>query len=133
MALGALIIIASTGVFLRARALPNYSVGEVLVGVGWNLVFSGATNQLAAFTAGPALDASARGRVAPRLEAINDFGTFAVSGCTSFLSAVLLAPLGWTPLQYISQGVCGLIFVLVCADWAAAWRLNRGALGAVAR
>ena len=45
----------------------------------------------------------------PLPQATNDLSVFLLAGTGSFTSALLLAPFGWTSLQYVSQAVCALV------------------------
>lgn len=75
-------------------AMGGHTVGRywwalVLLGVGWNLLFVGATTLLARET-------TAAGRF--RLQAVNDFAVFGTTALASLLSGVVMSRFGWDAL-----------------------------------
>lgn len=71
----------------------NFRIGMLLLGVGWNFLFVGATTLVTtAFT--PA----ERGKAT----ALNDFLVFATTASSSLLAGILQEAWGWTVLNYVS-------------------------------
>jgi MFS family permease len=114
--LGFALIIASGLVALSGIALWNFWLGLVLLGVGWNFSFVGATTMVTQCHA-PA----ERNKV----QAFNDFLVFGSMAIASFSSGQLLEAFGWMAVNYV-------VFPTILAAAALlAWRkLQDGRLAA---
>ena len=92
-------ITAATGV-----AFLNFWVALVLLGVGWNFLFTGAT---------ALLPQSYQSHERHMVQSWNDLGTFSVQAFTSIFSAWLLFNTGWMSLMQVSALVLALNFIAV--------------------
>jgi predicted MFS family arabinose efflux permease len=90
IAAGAALTASSAGVALLGSSFAHFTVGLVLLGVGWNFMFVGATTLLATSYA-PSERVKA--------QAANDFIVFGTTACTAFLSGFVHARLGWQALN----------------------------------
>ncbi len=86
MALGALLILTCLGVALSGGDVAQFWVSLLLLGVGWNFMFVGATTLLTS-TYEPAEKA--------RIQAVNDLIIFAVAALASLSSGILHHLIGW--------------------------------------
>ena len=91
---------------LTGLRMENFGFGLVLLGLGWNFAFIGATTIVAGCHR-PAERAKVQG--------LNDFAVFATVALTSFASGQLLAILGWKAVNYT------LFPMLALAALALAW------------
>ena len=82
----------------------NYWTALVLLGVGWNFLFTGST---------ALLPQSYRSNERHMVQSWNDLGTFSIQALTSIFSAWLLFNTGWISLMQISAIVLLLNFVAV--------------------
>jgi len=114
--LGFALIIASGLVALSGIALWNFWLGLVLLGVGWNFSFVGATTMVTQCHA-----SAERNKV----QAFNDFLVFGSMAIASFSSGQLLEAFGWMAVNYV-------VFPTILAAAALlAWRkLQDGRLAA---
>jgi MFS family permease len=90
--LGLALIIASGLVAIAGIALWNFWAGLVLLGVGWNFSFIGATTMVT-----QCHTPMERNKV----QAFNDFLVFGTMAVASFSSGQLLASFGWTAVNYV--------------------------------
>jgi MFS family permease len=90
--LGLALIIGSGLVALHGIALWNFWTGLVLLGVGWNFAFIGATTMVT-----QCHTAAERNKV----QAFNDFLVFGSMAVASFSSGQLLASFGWAAVNYV--------------------------------
>ena len=86
MLYGSSLLAASAVVSLIGHGVPHYWVGLVLLGAGWNLLFTAGTALLATHYTGPERH---------RAQGINDFVVFTSQACVSFLAGVAVLKLGW--------------------------------------
>ena len=92
---GTALLMCSFVVCMLGRQMVNFAVGLVLLGLGWNGGFVGATVMLA--------DRSPP-HEAERLQGINDTGVFALSATGVLLSAVIVeSEIGWIGLLWIAM------------------------------
>ncbi len=91
---------------LTGLRMENFGFGLVLLGLGWNFAFIGATT----IVAGCHLPAERA-----KVQGLNDFAVFATVAGTSFASGQLLAALGWNAVNYM------LFPMLALAALALAW------------
>jgi len=92
MATGLALIAAAATVGYAGIALWNFWLSLVLLGVGWNFSFIGATT-LVAECYGP--------RERNKVQAINDFLIFGAMALASFSSGALLSRYGWTSVTEV--------------------------------
>ncbi len=76
---------------LSGLRMENFGFGLVLLGLGWNFAFIGATAML-----GDACRPAERAKV----QGMNDFAIFTTVAATSFLSGLLLEAAGWKAVNY---------------------------------
>jgi len=87
---GAVLLLTCCGINLAGIAESNFWAANVLLGVGWNFLFIGATTLLTR---------TYRPEERAKVQAFNDFTIFGTSTLTSFSSGALLAGFGWTTVQ----------------------------------
>ena len=87
MAIGLALIVAAAAIGYAGVALWNFWLSLVLLGVGWNFCFIGATT-LVTECAGP--------HERNKVQAVNDFLIFGSTALASFSSGALLSRYGWT-------------------------------------
>jgi MFS family permease len=90
--LGLALIVASGLVAISGIALWNFWTGLVLLGVGWNFAFIGATTMVT-----QCHTPAERNKV----QAFNDFLVFGSMAVASFSSGQLLAFFGWAAVNYV--------------------------------
>jgi len=90
MALGAALLAACAAVNLAGVAFANFWVALLLLGIGWNFVFVGAS-ALVTESYRPAERAKA--------QALNDFLVFATVSATALASGALMHLGGWAPVN----------------------------------
>lgn len=109
-AAGLLIIAASGAVALGGMDLGHFWISLILLGVGWNFGYLGATAMVA-----DAHTPAERGRA----QGLNDFLVFGVVAAASFFAGALLEASGWSAINW-------LIFPAVAAVLAPlVWRSAR--------
>lgn len=86
MIAGTLFLGASAVVNLSGHDVPHYWIGLVLLGAGWNFLFTAGTALLATHYTGPERH---------RAQGINDFVVFGSQACVSFLAGFAVLELGW--------------------------------------
>jgi MFS family permease len=105
MAVGCFLMIACGAINLSGQTEPHFWLALVLLGIGWNFLFTGATSLLTTSYA-PAEKAKAQG--------FNDLAIFVTMITSSFSSGVLLQTNGWWNLNLYSLPVLaaalGLLF-----------------------
>lgn len=121
MACGALLLLACVGVNLSGTDAPRFWTGLVLLGLGWNFLFVGASTLLT--TVYTPIERA-------KVQALNDFLVFGMVSGTSFSSGVLLAHSGWTA---VNLAVLPLIGVALVAALAFGSRRAAAAVAASAR
>ncbi len=87
---GALLLLACCGINLAGIAEGNFWAANVVLGIGWNFLFVGATTLLTR---------TYRPEERAKVQAFNDFTIFGTSTVASFSSGALLAGFGWTTVQ----------------------------------
>ena len=101
MIVGSLLLVASVLVSLLGHDVSHYGVGLVLLGAGWNLLFTAATSLLATHYTGPERH---------RAQGINDFVVFSSQACVSLLAGVAVTQLGW---EWTNLSVLPLLVVMI--------------------
>jgi MFS family permease len=104
MLAGIAAFVAATMVDLAGVDVWNFRLGLLLVGVGWNFLFVGATT-LVTTTYRP----SERGRA----QALNDFLVFGTTATSSLLAGILQQAWGWNSLNYLAIPLVGLALLAV--------------------
>ncbi|MGF1553769.1 MAG: MFS transporter [Paracoccaceae bacterium] len=110
IATGLLMLAGAAVVALLGIAFANFMGALVLLGVGWNFGFIGATSMLAA---------SGRAEERPRLQGVNDFAVMALVSVASLSSGALLGTAGWQAVQ------AAMLPLLTLAGGALAWLVLR--------
>ncbi len=103
MLAGAALNIAAVMVALSGLAVANFWWSLVLLGVGWNFLYIGATNLLTE-TYRPEERAKAQGA--------NEFAIFAMMALSSFSSGMIVTNAGWDKVNYAAAPLIG---VIICA------------------
>jgi MFS family permease len=104
MTAGALVLIASVGVTASSHALWAYWLGLVLLGLGWNLLFIGATVLLTkSYT--PAEQYRAQG--------LNDVTVFGSQAMASLASGAVLYRFGWVAMSLATAPILLLVLALI--------------------
>jgi predicted MFS family arabinose efflux permease len=99
--IGAILLLACCGINLAGIAEGNFWAANLLLGVGWNFLFVGATTLLTR---------TYRPEERAKVQALNDFTIFGTSTLAAFSSGALLAGFGWPTVQ-----MTVLPFVVVAA------------------
>lgn len=110
MIAGSLLLAASALVSLSGHDVPHYWVGLVLLGGGWNFLFTAGTALLATHY---------NGAERHRAQGINDFVVFTSQACVSLLAGVVVLALGW---RWTNLSVLPLLAVMI---WVASRRSTR--------
>lgn len=116
---GAVLTAGCAVVAVTGRSFGHFTVALVLLGIGWNFMFVGATQLLATAHA-------PEERV--RAQAANDVLVFGTVACTAFASGAVHAQAGWEMLNLVT--VPAVILALAVLGWQA-WR-GRQAVGSAA-
>ncbi|MCZ4432054.1 MFS transporter [Agrobacterium sp. SOY23] len=112
-AVGLLLIGSSAAVALSGFDIAHFWVSLILLGIGWNFGFIGATSMV-----GDCHTPAERSKV----QGANDFLVFGTVACASFFSGSLLHSSGWETINWIVLPACAL--VLVPLVWRAARPLS---------
>jgi MFS family permease len=108
-AVGLLLIGSSAAVALSGVDIAHFWISLILLGVGWNFGFIGATSMVADCHT-PAERSKVQGA--------NDFLVFGTVACASFSAGSLLHSSGWETINWIVLPACAI--VLVPLVWRAA-------------
>lgn len=92
MSVGTLVLLVSSLIALQGRTITNYWAALILLGVGWNFLYVGATTMLT-FTYSMADRFKA--------QAVNEFCIFGVGATTSLLAGTVIFYYGWTALVFV--------------------------------
>jgi MFS family permease len=87
---GTILMAACVAVAVSGNQIGHFWAALVLLGVGWNLMYTGGTTLL---TEAYAPDEKARA------QGLNDFIVFAVMGVSSFSSGVMIDAAGWEKMN----------------------------------
>ena len=109
MITGSLLLAASVATNLIGHDVPHYWTSLVLLGGGWNFLFTAGTALLA--THYPGVERH-------RAQGINDFVVFASQACVSLLAGLAVMQLGW---QWTNLSVAPLLALMI-------WVASRGAV-----
>lgn len=102
--IGLVMLLACAGVALAGIDLANFKIALVLLGLGWNFGYIGATTIVA-----ECHTPAERGKV----QGLNDATVFGCVALASFLSGNLHATLGWDGIHHVLIPVTGAAIVLV--------------------
>jgi MFS family permease len=105
---GALTLAASVAVCVLGDSLAHYWGGLALLGLGWNLLWVGATVQLAD---------SYRPEERFRAQALNDFVVLAVQATASLSAGAILSSAGWRALVLLPLPALAVLLVAIIR-WA---------------
>ena len=104
IAAGVLLMGMGSVVALNGETVAHFVTALVLVGIGWNFMYTGGTTLLTdAYT--PAEKA--------RTQGANDFIVFSIMGVSSFSSGALVSAAGWEVMNWSALPVLLLIAVVV--------------------
>ncbi len=105
---GAVLTAACVAVAIAGRSFGHFSVALVLLGVGWNFMFVGATALLSTAH-------SFEERV--RVQATNDVLVFGTVAITAFASGAIHAHAGWAVLNIAILPAVGLALGVLAWQW----------------
>ncbi len=110
-AMGMVLLAGAAAAALLGLAFPVFAVALVLLGLGWNFGFIGATTMVV-----DCYRASERNKV----QALNDFAIFAVVALSSLTSGAILEALGWYAVNYavfpmVAAGLLLLMWLVTTA------------------
>lgn len=104
MLAGVALLFASVAINLHGITLEHFWLALVLLGVGWNFLFTGGTT-LVTTTYTPAERA--------KTQAVNDFMVFGTTGLASLSAGILHEVFGWSALNMIAIPLIGLALLAV--------------------
>lgn len=102
MLAGAALNIASVAIALAGVTVANFWWSLVLLGVGWNFLYIGATTLLTE-TYRPEERAKAQG--------VNEFAIFAMMAMSSFSSGMIVTNAGWEKVNYAATPLIAVVVV----------------------
>jgi MFS family permease len=105
---GAALLLLCCAINLGGLAVANFWAANVVLGIGWNFLFVGATTLLTR-----TYTAEEKGKV----QALNDFLIFGTVALSSFASGALLSGVGWGMVQ-----IAIMPFVAIAAGVVLWWR-----------
>lgn len=108
MLTGAALLLVCCAINLAGLAVANFWAANVVLGIGWNFLFIGATTLLTR-----TYHAEEKGKV----QALNDFLIFGTVAMSSFASGALLSGVGWGMVQ-----IAIMPFVAIAAGTVLWWR-----------
>jgi predicted MFS family arabinose efflux permease len=113
--LGFVILAIGGGAAILGIRFGNFAAALILLGLGWNFAFIGATTMVAACYL-----SAERSKV----QAVNDFAIFITVAVASLLSGKLLAGFGWNAVNYALFPMAALAFLSLL--WQAGlWRRGK--------
>lgn len=113
---GIALMLGAAGINASGVGLGNFAVGLVLLGVGWNFMFVGATTWLTRLQTA---------ENSTRLQGLNDVFVFGTVAATSLSSGWLLETVGWAALNLAI--LPALAVALIAVVWPAGDRGGRAA------
>lgn len=117
MILGCLLLIACALINLNGTSLPHFEAALILLGVGWNFLYIGATTLLT-----ETYSSNERSKA----QGMNDTFVFATLTLTSLASGASVEHFGWETINLYSIPVT--LAVLLGLIWLVARRLRRAAV-----
>lgn len=109
MTTGALAILACTIINLTGHSMAHFWTALVLLGVGWNFLFIGATTLLTR---------TYKPEESYKTQAFNDFVVFSTVAAASLSSGAIQSQYGW---QAVNLGAIPAVIVVLCALAWLAW------------
>lgn len=91
IAIGLALMLMTAVAGLAGLAFANFAIGLVLLGLGWNFAFVGATAMVTGCY---------RPEERNKVQATNDFAIFATVATSSLISGALLAHIGWDAVNW---------------------------------
>jgi predicted MFS family arabinose efflux permease len=122
MGVGTVILFVSVAIAAVDRTFMHYWGALVLLGLGWNFVFVGAT---------VLLTRSYRASERFQAQAVNDFLIFGIQAFTSLLAGAVISYAGWKVLSLLNLPFLLLLLVAIAAFARYEGRPARGGLAAV--
>ena len=111
---GTALVAAAVGVALAGNQIAHFWAALVLLGIGWNLMYTGGTTLLTeAYTP----------RDKAKTQGLNDFIVFAVMGVSSLSSGALIDAAGWDRMNAVALPFVAV--VALAALWLGALRRKR--------
>lgn len=110
LAAGAVLLFAAAGTDLAGLGFWNFWTGLVLLGLGWNFLYIGATSLLTE---------TYRTEERAKVQGINDFLVFGTVAAASFVSSGLHNAFGWAAVNY------GILPLVVLTLVATLWLMGR--------
>lgn len=104
IATGMVMLVGCGVAALSGIGIGNFGIALILLGVGWNFGFVGATALVT-----DCYRPSERSKV----QAVNDFCVFGMVACASFASGQLLHLIGWDAIAWSVFPLCALTLLLV--------------------
>ncbi|WP_147125224.1 MFS transporter [Shimia ponticola] len=104
---GLLVILVSAVVAATGLAVGHFYLSLIVLGVGWNLGFIGATTML---------DAALTEREKPSAQGLNDTAIGLVSAIAAFGAGAMLAQFGWIILAAVSGTIVLIALVVLLAQ-----------------
>lgn len=108
MGLGALAMVGCVAVAVSGDALPYFEAALILLGIGWNFLYVGATSRL--LECCPAA-------MKPRVQAFNDTLVFLVIALVTFSTGPLMERLGWQTLNLLALLPLSGLLVWLAVAW----------------
>jgi len=110
---GAVLLLACCGINLAGVSETNFWAANLLLGIGWNFLFVGATTLLTR---------TYRPEERAKVQALNDFTIFGTTTLASFSSGALLAGFGWTTIQVMVMPFVAVAAAVVLWMALSGWR-----------
>jgi len=107
---GVVLVALCAGIALQGTTVTHFLVALVLLGIGWNFMYTGGTALLTEAHA-PAEKA--------RVQGTNDFIVFAAMGVSSLASGAMVSAAGWDAMN---RAVLPVLVVIAAAVMWFAWR-----------
>jgi MFS family permease len=104
MTAGTILMAACAAVALVDRHFMHYWTGLVLLGVGWNFLFVGATTLLTR---------TYRPAERFRAQAVNDFAVFGFQALASLTAGTVIFRSGWETLNVLSLPLLGMMLAVI--------------------
>jgi len=98
------LLLTCCGINLAGIAEGNFWAANLLLGVGWNFLFVGATTLLTR---------TYRPEERAKVQALNDFMIFGTSTVSAFSSGALLAGFGWVTIQLVGMPLVAIAAVAI--------------------
>lgn len=113
MLLGGVCVLACIAVAVNGESLGHFELSLILLGIGWNFLYVGATARL--------VECCPVGQKA-RVQAFNDSLVFLAIAGVTFNSGKLLDEFGWAALNLYSALPLGLVMLAIGWQWLASRR-----------